>query len=79
MALNPIDLGRASEGAPSPVRSTNMTDQQTAAYIAALLKERRGAVQYGRADRVEAIDSELRRLGAAGEVPAKRASKRKAG
>ena len=53
-----------------------MTDEQRAAYIRALLKERAGLVAYGKADRVEGIDAELRRLGVEAAPPAKRAAKR---
>lgn len=56
-----------------------MTDERRAAYIRGLLKERSGAVQFGKADRLEAIDAELARLGVDAAPPAKRASKRKAG
>lgn len=53
-----------------------MTDEQRAAYIRGLVKERAGAAQYGRADRVAAIDVELARLGVDAAPPAKRAAKR---
>lgn len=56
-----------------------MTDEKRANHIRALLKERAGAIQYDRKDRLAAIDDELRRLGAAGETPARRSAKRKAG
>jgi len=44
-----------------------MGADQAVAYVAALLRERASMVQYARADRVGAIDDELRRVGA--EVP----------
>lgn len=53
-----------------------MTDEKRAGYIRALLKERAGAEQYGRTDKVAEIDDELRRLGAASVAPVKRAAKR---
>ena len=55
-----------------------MTDEQRAAYIRGLLKERANAEKYGRKDRLEAVDAELARLGMAAAAPAKRAAKRKA-
>jgi hypothetical protein len=55
-----------------------VTDEQRAAKIRALLEERAGYQQRGQTDRAAAVDAELRRLGAAGTPPAKRASTRPA-
>jgi hypothetical protein len=53
-----------------------MTNEESARYVAALLEERRGYAARGLTDRVEAVDAELRRLGAQGKSPAKRSEKR---
>lgn len=53
-----------------------MTDEQREAKIKALLKERRGYELRDEKDRVAQVDAELRRLGAEGAAPAKRATKR---
>lgn len=42
-------------------------DVQREAYVTALRRERAGYVQRGLKDRVEAVDAELKRLGAAEE------------
>lgn len=54
-----------------------MTDEQRAAKIEALLEERRGYAIHGLTDQVAEVDAELKRLGAEGTTPAKRAAKRK--
>jgi len=54
------------------------TKEQEKGYIAALLRERAGYLQQGNAASVAEVDAELRRLGADGVAPAKRATKRKA-
>ncbi len=54
-----------------------MTDEQTKAYIAGLLEERRGYEIHGRKDRLAAVDAELDRLGHKAETPAKRSTKAK--
>lgn len=51
--------------------SEELTEERRAALIKALLKEKRGV----NADH-PAIDAELRRLGAEGQPPAKRATRR---
>ena len=56
---------------------SGVTDEQRAAHIAALIRERDGYERYGRADRVAAVDEELRRLGGEGERPGRRATKLK--
>ena len=53
-----------------------MTDEQRDAKIAALIRERAGCDKYSLTDRVEEIDAELRRLGAEGMTPVKRATRR---
>lgn len=53
-----------------------MTKEEIQATIRALLEERRGYERRGDAERVSAVDAELRRLGAQAEPKAKRASKR---
>ena len=57
---------------------SEITEEQRAAKIAALVVERAGYVSRGLTDRVAAVDAELRRLGAEGTTPAKRATRRKA-
>lgn len=52
-----------------------MTNEQTKAQIAALLREREGAVRYGKTDTVEQVDAELEKLGHNAKPPAKRATK----
>lgn len=54
-----------------------MADEQ-ADRIKALLEERRGYELHGKAERVAEVDAELRRLGAGGRPPVKRAVKRPA-
>lgn len=53
-----------------------MTNEEQKAQVAALIEERRGYERRGEKERVAAVDAELRRLGAAGAQPAKRAEKR---
>ena len=60
-----------SDGKASP-------DEERAAQIRALLAERRGYEVQGKADRVKAVDVQLRALGHAGAAPAKRSEKRPA-
>jgi hypothetical protein len=55
-----------------------MTNEERAAYIAAMIEERRGTVARGMDDRTAAIDAELARVGHEGATPAKRAAKRPA-
>ena len=43
--------------------------ESTDPYIAALLRERAGYVQFGKADRVKAVDAELKRRGYEPERP----------
>jgi hypothetical protein len=52
-----------------------MTDEQTKAYIQALLAEREGYEKYGLTDRVAEVDAELDRVGRRSKAPAKRAAK----
>jgi hypothetical protein len=52
------------------------TQEQLAAQVAALLRERAGYVEKGLDDRVAAVDAELRRLGQRAAAPAQRAEKR---
>lgn len=54
------------------------TQEQTAAYIAALLREREGLVAREDEEAVAAVDAELRRVGHRASPPAKRAEKRPA-
>lgn len=56
-----------------------MTDQKQRAHIAALIREREGYERSGKADRVKAVDEQLRRLGHQGKAPAARAIKRDRG
>lgn len=53
-----------------------MDDHQKAAYITALLEERRGYERRGNADGVKDVDEELRRIGYQAATPAKRAESR---
>lgn len=53
-----------------------MTIEKQKAYVAALLRERAAYELAGNAEGAAAVDAELRRLGAAGKAPAKRAEKR---
>jgi hypothetical protein len=55
-----------------------VTNEERKATIAGLIEERRGCEARGLTDRVAQIDKRLRELGAEGQPPAKRASKRKA-
>lgn len=52
--------------------------ERIAGYVAALLEERRAYLARGDQDGVEQVDAELKRVGAKGEPPAKRATKREA-
>lgn len=52
-----------------------MTNEQKKDQITALLRERQGAVQYGRTDTVEQIDAQLKLLGHKTEKPQERATK----
>lgn len=54
-----------------------LTDEQREARIKALLRERAGAEQRGRADTVREIDRQLAELGAQGAPPVKRATRRR--
>ena len=54
------------------------TDEQTAAYIAALLEERRGYEAAGDDGAVAGVDAELARVGHKAKTPAKRAERRPA-
>lgn len=54
----------------------SMTDEQKAQYIGALLEERSMAAARGDEGRVNDVDAELHRLGAAAQTPAKRAARR---
>lgn len=51
------------------------TNQQSADYIAALLRERDGYEVHGRTEKVAEVNAELKRIGAQGKPPAKRATK----
>lgn len=53
-----------------------MTDKQREQKIRALLEERRGYEVNGNKERVEQVDEELRKLGAAGATPVRRATRR---
>ncbi len=53
-----------------------MTDEKKAAYIAALIDERRSCERRGLSDRVNDIDAELRAQGYEAKTPAKRAESR---
>jgi hypothetical protein len=53
-----------------------MEQNEKADRITALIRERVGYEQRGLADRVDAVDAELRAIGADGAAPAKRAAKR---
>lgn len=53
-----------------------MTDDKKAAYIAALLDERRACESQGLTDRVNDINAELRAQGHEAKTPAKRAESR---
>ena len=53
-----------------------MEKNEQAERITALIRERVGYEQRGLTDRVDAVDAELRALGADGAPPAKRAAKR---
>jgi hypothetical protein len=53
-----------------------MTDEQRAARIAALIRERDGYLARGLAERAEQVSSELRSLGHTAQPPAKRAQRR---
>jgi hypothetical protein len=47
--------------------------------IAALLRERAGYVQFGKKDRIKAVDAELKRLGHEPDEPEKAGLKERAG
>lgn len=69
-------------GKPDP-NSTDLkpsvrTNEQRAAQIRALLKERAGYVTRGLEDRVALVDAQLRALGHEAEKPSERAEKRPA-
>lgn len=51
-----------------------MTKEQTQDYIRALIRERAGAVQYGRTETVEEIDTELAKVGHRAATPRQRAT-----
>lgn len=53
-----------------------MTSEQREAYIKGLIQEREGYVTHGRADRVAAVDAELKRVRAEGKPASKRAQTR---
>lgn len=53
-----------------------MTDQKRQAHIAALIREREGYERSGKAERVKAVDAELRRLGHEAAPPVARAARR---
>ena len=53
-----------------------MTNEEQAAYLKALLAERRMCERTGQADRVIAIDEQLRGIGYNAEKPAARATRR---
>lgn len=55
-----------------------MDDAQKAAYITALLDERRGYERRNNTDGLKAVDDELTRIGHQAQTPAKRATKRPA-
>ena len=52
-----------------------MTDEQTKAYIEALLRERKHYELYGPDEQVEAVDEELRRVGFKARAPRERATR----
>lgn len=54
-----------------------MTDEQKKVYIASLTRELVHYETYGMPDRAAAVKAELKRLGASGRPPAKRATKLK--
>lgn len=53
-----------------------MTDQQRANYISALIREREGYMRSGDEARAAEVSEELRKIGAEGDAPAKRATTR---
>jgi hypothetical protein len=67
-------LGRARR-VPDPEKQ-NVTEQQKAEYITALLDERRVCERRGLTDRVNDINAELRAQGHEAKTPAKRAESR---
>jgi hypothetical protein len=67
-------LGRARR-VPDPEKD-DVTDDKKAAYIAALLDERRACESQGLTDRVNDINAELRAQGHEAKTPAKRAESR---
>ena len=52
-----------------------MTNEQTKAYIAALLRERKHYELYGIEDSLAAVDEELRRVGFKARAPRERATR----
>jgi hypothetical protein len=54
-----------------------VTEEQKAAQITALIREREGYVAAGDTDRADQVTAELRRLGDEGTPPAKRRSQRR--
>lgn len=52
-----------------------MTDEQAKEYAQALTRELEHYERYGREDRAKQVRAELRKLGADGKPPAKRATK----
>lgn len=52
-----------------------MNKDKKAEYIAALLRERAGAEQYGRTGTVEEIDAELKKIGHGASTPHQRSEK----
>lgn len=52
-----------------------MTNEETKAYIAALLYEREGYARYGNDEGVKAVDEELSRIGGKAKAPSKKATK----
>lgn len=54
-----------------------MTDKERKNLIGALLAERAGYLARGLEERAAAVDEQLRLLGAQGETPARRATRRR--
>lgn len=54
-----------------------LTDEQRKAQIQALITEREGYVRFGRTDRVQDVDRQLKALGHEAKTPQKRATKLK--
>lgn len=51
------------------------TDEQTKAYISALLREREHYRRYDNKDRLEEVEAELKKVGYQAKPPAKRAER----